>query len=164
MPDRRSCRSLQVPQGGYRTTPCASGLERQKKEALKVIDREEAKFDRGNSKIMQTFHDVTGEDTLYVDYDKMRGFVSGAKLWKLPKDTFGVNDAQRVTINSSRKLTQGQIRKTLLHEALHYTITRARRGNPFLSTDLEHQAMAMFGDSVEQCNHSRDWYDDSDSD
>ena len=39
---------------------------------------------------------------------------------------------------------------TLLHEVLHYSVRRKRKGNPSFTSDMDHYALAMLGDKDEK--------------
>merc|ERR1711964_386593 len=83
--------------------------------------------------------------------------VNSAKLCVFKdKDALGYMETDgclfEMKINGQMKMTKYDIRTTLMHEALHGTVTRRRNGhgcNPELNTDLEHLAMALLGDPDE---------------
>jgi len=66
-------------------------------------------------------------------------------------DDDAYNDNVRIILNREKYFVESKICITLLHECLHNTVERAGKpGNPQLSEQTEHTAMALLGDRDEQ--------------
>jgi len=66
-------------------------------------------------------------------------------------DDDAFNDNVRIILNGEKHFDESKICITLLHECLHNTVERAGKpGNPQLSEQTEHMAMALLGDRDEQ--------------
>merc|ERR1712072_1200433 len=80
--------------------------------------------------------------------------VANARFAQLKyKTDHGFTSMRTILLNKHIPYTEADLRIALLHEALHYFAERARPGNPVLTEEVEHVAMAMLGDRDEQVDY-----------
>jgi len=125
------------------------------KRAVKAFfDKEQAKQD--DSHIVHAFKLVTGEQNLRFAWDDAKRRVDRARLdhrkkidsWDecLAMQSGTSNATSEIYVCGTRKITLQAMTSLICHEALHNLARRTRPGNPYLSEDLEHLAMALLGD------------------
>lgn len=161
--DRRKMRILKIfdppkSQSGQRLASQAM-LLRAKKAVVKELTRQErlGRLTKNPSRLEQAFLDASQENRLAFDYDRMRALVTKAAFRKdgrrsgFEQYDYAFNDSTRIIVNGSVPLVEKQLRSILMHECLHNTVERdGKPGNPTLSEDIEHLAMALLGDRDEQ--------------
>lgn len=161
--DRRKMRILKIfdppkSQSGQRKASTAM-LVRAKKAVLKELHRQErlGQVMKKPSRLEQAFLDASQETCLAFDYDRMRRLVSKASFRKdsrragFAQHDYAFNDSVQIVVNGSVPLVEKQLRSILMHECLHNTVERdGKPGNPTLSEEIEHLAMALLGDRDEQ--------------
>lgn len=146
---------LKAPLPGHGgRVPSAAMLKAAKNEVIKFYEKEEALGDR--SDVAKAFYLASGECQLHFDWAGAKGRVRRTKLDRQQKidkweTTFAMTsgDSQatsEIYVCGTRKLTVRALTSLICHEGLHNLAKRMRRGNPFLSEDCEHEAMALIGD------------------
>jgi len=146
------CRSRAKGQAGNEQM-----LERAKRKVLKELTRQQELGIYKPSPLEQAFLDATNESFLTIDYGWMKTLVRTARFSD-PEETKrfsptddAYNDNVKIILNGKKKFIEADICTTLLHECLHNTVERAGKpGNPQLSEQIEHTAMALLGDRDEQ--------------
>jgi len=132
-------------------------LIRAKRKVLKEINRQQDLGRDKPSPLEQAFFDATNENCLSFDYQRMKMLVRGArfcnsseqKVFRADDDAY--NDNVNVILNSKISFVESELCITLFHECLHNTVERSGKpGNPQLSAEHEHIAMALLGDREEQ--------------
>ena len=134
----------------YNVLPSESGFAEAKAMALEWIKEMENDFEKNgaDSKLMTAFHDGTGKKHLKVDFEQMKESIVNAKLKDLKEDYFGQVDTNgKIEINKKMKMTKKKLLDTLVHEALHNTITYGN--NKLIAEDKEHYCMARTGEKNE---------------
>jgi len=126
-------------------------IKRAKEAVCGVLNKSERQMS-APSPIEQAFLDASQESTLTFDYDRMRQLVNSARFGSgMDEDDEGYNDNTRIVLNRDSLFSDATLRHVLFHECLHNTVERSGRpGNPNLSEDVEHLAMALLGDRDEQ--------------
>jgi len=146
---------LKAPLPGIRgRVPDEQMLHAAKKAVIRFFDMEEAK--EKASQVTQAFRLVTGEASLRFAWADAKRSIKRAKLdskrkidsWEqcLAMQSGDTNATCEIYICGTRKLTLRAMKSLLCHEGLHNLARRTRPGNPYLSEDLEHVAMALLGD------------------
>jgi len=132
-------------------------LQRAKKKVLKELSRQQELGIYSPSPLEQAFLDATNETFLTIDYGWMKQLVRTARFSnpteqeRFMPDVDAWNDNVEIILNSDKLFVESNICQTLLHECLHNTVERAGKpGNPQLSEQTEHMAMALLGDRDEQ--------------
>jgi len=132
-------------------------LLRAKKKVLKELSRQQELGIYTPSPLEQAFLDATNESFLTIDYGWMKKLVRTARFSdpseqeRFMPDVDAWNDNVEIILNSEKLFVESKICQTLLHECLHNTVERAGKpGNPQLSEQTEHMAMALLGDRDEQ--------------
>jgi len=134
--------------------PTEKMLQNAKDSVVRFFDHEQ---DLGpESDVLRAFLLVSGEPRLRLDWESACARVRRAKLdkdqsmdsWcqRLAMTTGQSHLLSEIYICGSRRLSQGALNSLVCHEALHNMARRLRPGNPFLSEDAEHVAMALLGD------------------
>lgn len=145
---------LQAPiPGKAKCVPTEETLRAVKRAVLEFFDREEAMGSR--SHVVKAFSLVSGE-RLRFDWAGAKGRVSRASFdYKKKIDkwinaiamSYGDTNALcEIYACGTKKVTARALAAIICHEALHNMALRTRPGNPFLSEDKEHMAMALMGD------------------
>jgi hypothetical protein len=134
--------------------PSKAMLEAAKRSVLSFYAKEEALGDE--SAVAKAFRFVTGEHSLRIDWGSAKSRVHRARLdrrqkideWNecLAMQSGQSNSTTEIWVCGTRRLTLRALTSLLCHEGLHNMARRTRRGNSFLSEDLEHMAMALLGD------------------
>eukprot|EP00931_Biecheleriopsis_adriatica_P105739 TRINITY_DN80274_c0_g1_i1.p1 TRINITY_DN80274_c0_g1~~TRINITY_DN80274_c0_g1_i1.p1 ORF type:complete len:247 (+),score=43.23 TRINITY_DN80274_c0_g1_i1:84-824(+) len=140
---------------GMSTRPVSKAmLDTAKREVLRFYQQQQALGDRSN--VVEAFYLATGEVQLRFDWTSAMAKVKRASFDRHKKIdswedclamTSGESNARsEIYVCGTRRLTQRALNSLLCHEGLHNLARRARPGNPFLSEELEHMAMALIGD------------------
>jgi len=142
-----------VPGRGTRL-PTKAMLERAKEKVLRFYQREEALGDR--SDVVKAFLLASREPSLRFDWERARARVRNASFdMKKKIDTWDeclamssgdTNSLCEIFVCGTKKITLKALTSVVCHEGLHNLALRRRRGNPYLSEDTEHLAMALLGD------------------
>jgi len=151
---RKPLLKASIPGLHSRRLPSKAMLATAKSTVLRFLDREES---HGRySHVYEAFLLASGEDDLMLEWGFAKQRVRRAKLdcrgrFSCWKDCFAmVNGPSQATtemfICGTRKLTLRALTSLICHEALHNLARRRRRGNPFISEEKEHVAMALLGD------------------
>jgi len=126
------------------------------REVLRFYAREERKGNK--SHVVQAFRLASGEKKLRFCWSEAVRRVKEAKLdfrqkvdgWSWGRNyamTSGDTNATGVIyISGHRRVNKECLTSLICHEGLHNFVKRDRVGNPWLSCDVEHQAMALLGD------------------
>jgi len=78
-------------------------------------------------------------------------FCKSTEQGQFESDEDAFNDNVNIILNRDKPFVESEICITLLHECLHNTVERSGKpGNPQLSEQIEHTAMALLGDRDEQ--------------
>jgi len=148
-------------------------LNRAKTAALNIIEKQEKLSKKMYPKVTpfeQAFMDASGSPSLDFSYSWMKHLIARArytrKSWGSSGDTppdkegravsgiergIAFNNCIEIRVNPGAVFTVDELTQVLVHESLHNTVERAKcRGNPALSADIEHRAMALLGDRDEQ--------------
>lgn len=155
-------------------------LRRAKEVVLATLEKHEALGQKMKkpSPLEQAYLDAAGraaaennggetpdQVVLTFDYNWMKELVQKAQFGKPnPRMGFDVDDAAYndntiIVINSTIPRVQKEISIILMHECLHNTVERACcRGNPNLSEETEHMAMALLGDRDEQQDYFQKYF------
>mmetsp|Transcript_29757 Transcript_29757/g.68520 ORF Transcript_29757/g.68520 Transcript_29757/m.68520 type:complete len:221 (+) Transcript_29757:49-711(+) len=143
----------QIP-GLLGRVPSKAMLDKAKNSVIRFLSAEEA---RGHdSHVVQAFYLATGEPELRFEWEWAKQRVQQARLdrrravdsWAdcLAMCSGEKNSATEIYICGTRRITLRALTSLICHEALHNLARRTRRGNPFLSEEVEHVAMALIGD------------------
>jgi hypothetical protein len=134
--------------------PTKAMLEKAKERVLSFYQTEEALGDR--SDVVKAFLLVSNEQSLRFDWERARARVRNARLdFKGNIDPWDgcfaisagdTNSLSEIFVCGTKKATLKALTSLVCHEGLHNLALRRRRGNPYLSEDTEHQAMALLGD------------------
>jgi len=134
--------------------PSKAMLETAKRAVLSFLGKEEAQGDE--SAVAKAFRFVTGDQSLRLDWDSAKGRVQRTRLdrrqkidkWNecLAMQSGQSNSTTEIWVCGTRRLTLRALTSLICHEGLHNMARRTRRGNSFLSEDLEHMTMALLGD------------------
>jgi transposase-like protein len=134
--------------------PTKAMMDAAKRDVLRFYAKEEALGDE--SAVAKAFRFVTGEQNLRIDWGSAKARVHKARLdrrqkidkWNecLAMQSGASNSTTEIWICGTRRLTLRALTSLICHEGLHNMARRTRRGNSFLSEDLEHMAMALLGD------------------
>jgi len=134
--------------------PTKAMLEEAKKTVLRFYRSEEALGDR--SDVVKAFLLASNERSLRFDWERARARVQNARLdlkgnvdsWDecLAVSAGDTNSLTEIFVCGTKKVTLKALTSLVCHEGLHNLALRRRRGNPYLSEDTEHQAMALLGD------------------
>lgn len=146
---------LKVPMPGTPgRTPNDAMLEAAKQRVLRFYDAEERLKER--SAVVKAFYVATGEENLEFRWDDARRRVREATLdyagevgdWGdcLAMNSGDTNATSKIYVCASRPVTLRALTSLICHEGLHNVARRTRKGNSYLSEDLEHTAMALIGD------------------
>jgi len=158
--DRRKMRRMRLfdyRSGGKKLVGNQQMLQRAKRKVLKELSRQQELGVYKPSPLEQAFLDATNETFLTIDYEWMKTLVRTArfsdsfesKRFEQADDAY--NDNVKIILNGKKEFLESDICTTLLHECLHNTVERAGKpGNPQLSEQIEHTAMALLGDRDEQ--------------
>jgi len=132
-------------------------LGRAKIKVIKELTRQQKLGETKPSPLEQAFLDATNENMLSFDYELMKMMVRNARFAnskeqkRFRSDVDAVNDNVNIILNSKKPFVESEVCVALLHESLHNTVERAGKpGNPQLSEQVEHTAMALLGDREEQ--------------
>mmetsp|Transcript_45033 Transcript_45033/g.104179 ORF Transcript_45033/g.104179 Transcript_45033/m.104179 type:complete len:231 (-) Transcript_45033:300-992(-) len=142
--------------------PSRAMLEAAKREVLRFYSYEESLGDE--SYVAKAFYLATGESNLRFDWTAAMARVRRARLdcrqeidsWDecLAMSSGDTNALSEIYVCGTKKMTLSALTSLICHEGLHNLARRTRRGNSFLSEDLEHMAMALLGDP--QLVHEQD--------
>lgn len=142
-----------IPGVGGRV-PDESMLNSARKAAIRFIEAEAAKDEA--SHVVQAFRLVTGETGLHFAWEHAKNRISRAKLdcsraidsWEqcLAMQSGETNATSEIYVCGTRRITLRALTSLICHEGLHNLARRTRPGNPYLSEELEHLAMALLGD------------------
>jgi len=134
--------------------PTKAMLERAKEKVLRFYQREEALGDR--SDVLKAFLLASRERSLRFDWERARARVRKASFdmkkkidaWDecLAMSSGDTNFLSEIFVCGTKKVTLKALTSLVCHEGLHNLALRRRRGNPYLSEDTEHLAMALLGD------------------
>lgn len=137
-----------------RRKPSMEMMDAAKRAVLRFYAKEEAQGIK--SHVVQAFYLVSGEPELHFDWASARAKVRRAKFDRIQEidvwneclamsygDTTALSE---IFVCGTRPLTLRALTSLLAHEGLHNLVRRKRQGNPFLSEETEHKAMAMIGD------------------
>jgi len=103
---------------------------------------------------------ASGENKLLFNFGGMRHNVINAKFGVMEEsDDFADNNALQITLNKDMPLNQVELEITLLHESMHYNVTRERAARPQLNDNIDHLALALLGDPNESDNFNLEWLD-----
>jgi hypothetical protein len=137
-----------------RINPTEKMLKIAKKKVLKFYSCEEKAGER--SAVRHAFMLASGEEELNFDWEAAKERVRGAtydRRCKVDKweDCLAMShgDSQgevEIGICGHRPMTQQALTALLCHEGLHNMARRTRPGQKYLSTEIEHLAMALMGD------------------
>jgi len=132
-------------------------LGRAKIKVIKELTRQQTLGRTKPSPLEQAFLDAANENMLSFDYELMKAMVRSARFANskeqklFQSDVDAVNDNINIILNSKKPFVESDVVIALLHESLHNTVERAGKpGNPQLSEQVEHTAMALLGDRDEQ--------------
>lgn len=146
---------LKVPVPGVGgKVPSKLRLEAAKRTVLRFLDAEEALGLK--SDVVKAFYIATREPQLDFNWEEARRRVRCARLdrrraiddWD---GCLAMNSGETVStceifVCGTRPITLRALVSLLCHESLHNFARRTRRGNPYVSEDTEHIAMALLGD------------------
>mmetsp|Transcript_63854 Transcript_63854/g.118708 ORF Transcript_63854/g.118708 Transcript_63854/m.118708 type:complete len:221 (-) Transcript_63854:112-774(-) len=143
----------QIP-GSFGRVPSKVMLDRAKTSVIRFLSAEEA---RGpDSHVVQAFYLATGEPELRFEWEWAKRRVQQARLdrrravdsWAdcLAMCSGEKNSVSEIYVCGTRRITLRALTSLICHEGLHNLARRTRRGNPFLSEEVEHVAMALIGD------------------
>lgn len=134
--------------------PSKAMLEESKKTVLRFLAQERELGE--SSEVVRAFYLASGEQLLRFDWDFAAEKVRRARLdrrnsidsWQecLAMTSGDSNALSEIYVCGTRRLTQRALSSLICHESLHNLARRVRPGNPFLSEELEHVAMALIGD------------------
>mmetsp|Transcript_30253 Transcript_30253/g.85307 ORF Transcript_30253/g.85307 Transcript_30253/m.85307 type:complete len:269 (+) Transcript_30253:79-885(+) len=143
-----------IPGATARRAPSLAMLGAAKRAVVDFYDREMAQGHR--SHVVKAFYMASGESELRFEWAEARRRVMMAELdysreidsWKdcLAMNSGETNADCKIYICGTRRITLRALTSLICHEGLHNLARRTRRGNPFLSEDTEHIAMALIGD------------------
>jgi len=159
--DRRKMRKIRLFDPSKIKSKGKSGnesmLQRAKRRVIKELNRQKDLGRYKPSPLEQAFFDATNENFLAFDYERMKTLVRNARFCnsREQKDFQAYDDAYNdninIVLNRNIPFVESEICITLLHECLHNTVERSGKpGNPQLSAQNEHTAMALLGDREEQ--------------
>jgi len=142
-----------VPGVGGRI-PDMAMLNAAKSAVIRFLEAEEEK--QAESHLVQAFHLVTGETRLHFAWEDAKRRIRRAKLdcdrkidsWErcLAMQSGPTNASSEIYVCGTRRITLRAMTSLICHEGLHNLARRTRPGNPYLSEELEHLAMALLGD------------------
>lgn len=134
--------------------PTEKMLRMAKKKVLKFYRKEEKLGER--SAVHHAFMLASGEEELTFNWEAAKERVRGATYDRKKKvdkweDCLAMShgDSQgevEIGICGHKPMTQGALTALLCHEGLHNMATRKRPGQKYLSSEIEHVAMALMGD------------------
>jgi len=167
--DRRKMRKIRLfdpPNDGEKAQKGSEAmLKRAKQRVLKELSRQQALGIYKTSNLEQAFLDATGETNLTFDYESMKKLIRNARFGDASQqecfasDDDAFNDNVEIILNRKRSFVEREIACTLLHECLHNTVFRCGKpGNPWLSEQTEHTAMALLGDREEQQDYFQRYF------
>jgi len=140
--------------GSARQYPSDAMLAGAKKAVCDFFAKEEALGDC--SYVVKAFLLASREHNLRFDWSVAMKKVLRAKLdrtqsvdmWNecLAMTTGDTNAKSEIFVCGSKKITQRALTSLVCHEGLHNLARRTRKGNSYLSEDIEHIAMALIGD------------------
>lgn len=153
--------------GLKKVTPTLEMLKKVKRTVIAELKRQQKLSSTATgAPLEKAFYIATAEPTLFFDYALMLKMVREVQLLHFTpkidedwKDAYATTDGVlfKIWINKNVKMDEDELRMTLMHEALHCTVTRrGRRCHPILSTEVEHTAMALLGDP--ECVAELEWW------
>jgi len=146
---------LKVPVPGIGgKVPSKARLEVAKRITLRFLDDEERLG--VESDVVKAFYVATGEPQLDFNWAEAKRRVRCARLdrrraideWDgcLAMNSGDTVSTCEIFVCGTRPVTLRALVSLLCHESLHNLARRTRRGNPYVSEDTEHIAMALLGD------------------
>lgn len=139
------------------------GSEKILAEAKKVVaselDRLQALVEAdGLSSFERAWFEASGETQLWFNFAGMRHNLMNARFGvrDMDDDDYGYNNALQVVLNKNKPLNQEEMVKTLLHEVMHFNVTRCAETKP-LNENIAHLALALLGDPNECDNFHLGW-------
>mmetsp|Transcript_43218 Transcript_43218/g.101649 ORF Transcript_43218/g.101649 Transcript_43218/m.101649 type:complete len:222 (+) Transcript_43218:63-728(+) len=140
--------------GSLGRVPSEAMLKRAKDAVIRFFTAEEALG--FGSHVVRAFYLATKEPSLRFEWGWAKQRVEQASLdrhhavdsWKhcLAMCSGDKNSDSEIYICGTRRITLRALTSLICHEGLHNLARRTRRGNPFLSEEVEHIAMALIGD------------------
>lgn len=144
---------VRIP-GSAGRTPNKDMMDAAKQAVLRFYAQQEAQGQR--SDVVMAFYLASGELNLRFDWADAMNRVRRARFDRTQSidqwlDAFAMssgdtNSQAEIYVCGTKPITLRALTSLICHEGLHNLARRTRPGNPYLSEDTEHVAMALLGD------------------